>query len=122
MTKILLAEDDLFLRDIYAEVLKEDGFSFELAVDGEEALQKIMLGGWDLVLLDIIMPKMSGIEVLKQLKDKNPLSFAKHIVFMTNSEETKELEEVSGMYDGYILKSAFTPGQLLEKVKQYLKK
>src|SRR6266568_6067600 len=121
MAKILLAEDDLFLRDIYAEVLKEERFSFELAVDGEEALQKIMLGGWDLVLLDIVMPKMTGIEVLKKLNNKNPHSLVKYIVFMTNSEETKELDEVSGLFDGYILKSSLTPGQLLEKVKQYLK-
>src|SRR6266480_5408596 len=94
MAKILLAEDNLFLRDIYTEILNSEGFSISVAVDGAEALQKISLGGWDLVLLDILMPKMSGIEVLNQLKNQNPHTFAKRSVFMTNNDESNELKGV----------------------------
>jgi CheY-like chemotaxis protein len=119
MAKILLAEDDTFLRDVYHEALKGDGFEVFLAVDGEEAFQKIKEGGWDVVLLDIVMPKMTGIDVLKKL-GSDPKAFAKHIVLLTNTEETKELDEVSGMFDGLVMKSAITPGQLLDKVKAYL--
>jgi CheY-like chemotaxis protein len=120
MAKVLLAEDDLFLRDIYTEALRGEKYSLSVAADGEEALGKIAEGGWDLVLLDIVMPKMTGIEVLKKLK--NPHLLARHIVFTTNSEESNELDEVKGLFDDYILKSSLTPGQLLEKVKIYLKK
>lgn len=122
MAKILLAEDDTFLRDVYHEALKGDGFEVSLAVDGEEALQKIKEGGWDVVLLDIVMPKLTGIDVLNNLKKYDPHSFAKHIVLLTNTEETKELKEVNGMFDGLVMKSAITPGQLLEEVKGYLGK
>jgi len=122
MAKILLAEDDLFLRDVYTETIRGEGYDISVATDGEEALQKITSGGWDLVLLDNIMPKMTGIEILEKIKNNKPHTLAKHIVFMTNSEESKSLDEVSGVFDDYILKSSITPGQLLEKVKVYLKK
>ena len=122
MAKILLAEDDTFLQDIYTEALKEAGFTVTLAVDGEEALQKIKEGGWDLVLLDIMMPKLTGIEVLKKLENMDLHSLARHIVLLTNNEEVKELQDVIHMVDGYVMKSMFTPGQLMDKVKGYLEK
>lgn len=122
MNKILLAEDDLFLRDIYTETLQEEGFKVSVAIDGGEALQKLKEGGWDLVLLDVVMPQLSGIDVLKQIKGASPQAYAKHIVFMTNSDERKDVEEVMDMIDGFILKSSFTPDQLIEEIKGYLSK
>ena len=55
MAKILLAEDDLFIRDIYSEVLKDEKYDLRIAVDGEDTLQKLKQGGWDIVLLDVMM-------------------------------------------------------------------
>ena len=66
--KILIAEDDEFLRELYADILKGEGYQVTTAIDGEDALQKLSQGGWDLVLLDIIMPKLSGLEVAKKSK------------------------------------------------------
>jgi CheY-like chemotaxis protein len=121
MTKILLAEDDLFLRDIYVETLDGEGFEVTAAIDGQQAFDAIILGGWDLVLLDVVMPKMNGVEVLKQLRDKSPKTLAKHIVFMTNSDINSELNEVMDMTDGFLLKSAYTPEQLVAQIKDFLK-
>jgi len=120
MAKILLAEDDLFLRDIYLEILADEGFDVTAAVDGSEALSKILEGGWDLVLLDVVMPKVTGIEVLQKIKDQSPKSLAKHIVLMTNSEEAKDVAEVVDMTDGFMLKSEFTPDKFVVEVKKYL--
>lgn len=120
MEKILLAEDDLFLRDIYTEILQGEGFDVTVAVDGREALTKICMGGWDLVLLDIFMPKLSGMDILREIKDKPPRSLAKHIVIMTNSDDTTELKQAIAMTDGFILKSSFTPDKLLEQIRKYL--
>jgi CheY-like chemotaxis protein len=120
MAKILLAEDDLFLRDVYTETFRDEGFDITTAVDGEEALQKLKEGNWDLVLLDVVMPKKSGIEVLKEIKVIPDKTYAKHIVFMTNSDEKKDLEEVLDMTDGFLLKTSYTPAELVEKVKEYL--
>lgn len=122
MAKILLAEDDLFLRDIYTEILKSEGFEVTSAIDGEETLLQIKKGGWDLVLLDVIMPKLTGVEVLKKLKGMKPRSLAKHIVFMSNTDDIKSLEEVVDMTDGHFLKSAITPGQLVDRIKNMLQK
>ena len=70
--KILVAEDDQFLRELYSDVLKGEGYNIEVAMDGEEAFQKMSKGGWDLVLLDIIMPKMSGLDVMRKSKELLP--------------------------------------------------
>jgi CheY-like chemotaxis protein len=117
--KILLVEDDLFLRDIYKETMVSAGFDITTASDGREALEKIKQGGWDLVLLDVVLPGMSGVEIMDQVKTflKKP---AKHIVFLTNSDDTGDLEHVLGFTDGYLLKSSFTPLELIEKVKTYI--
>jgi len=120
MAKILLAEDDLFLRDIYTEVLAAEKFEVTSAVDGEQASEKLKIGGWDLVLLDVYMPKMSGIEVLNHFNKAQLQSLAKHIVFMTNNDEGKELNDALDKTEGYILKSSFTPDQLIAKIRQYL--
>lgn len=117
--KILLVEDDMFLRDIYCETLTGAGFDISTASDGKEALEKIKQGGWDLVLLDVVLPGMTGIEIMHQVKTflQKP---AKHILFLTNSDDTKELDAVLGFTDGYLLKSSFTPAQLIDKVKSYV--
>jgi CheY-like chemotaxis protein len=120
MAKILLAEDDLFLRDIYIETLDIEGFEVTAAADGQQAFEALIIGGWDLVLLDVIMPKLSGVQVLKQVRDKSPKKLAKHIVFMTNSDINDDLNEVIDMTDGFLMKSAFTPDQLVTQVKLYL--
>jgi CheY-like chemotaxis protein len=122
MAKILLAEDDLFLRDIYVETLDSEGFDVSVAIDGQEAYDSLIKGGWDLVLLDVIMPRMNGVDVLKQIRDKSPKNLAKHIVFMTNSDIDDELREVIDMTDGFLMKSSFTPKQFITEVNDYLNK
>lgn len=117
--KLLLVEDDMFLRDIYCETLSGGGFDVTAAADGIEALAKIKQGGWDLVLLDVILPGMTGIQIMNQVKTflQKP---AKHILFLTNSDDTEELDAVLGFTDGYLLKSSFTPAQLIDKLKTYV--
>src|SRR6185436_8567399 len=71
--RILLADDDLYIRDIYLEILKSDGFDVDTAINGEEALEKLHQGGYDLVILDVMMPKLDGIGVLDGLQKNPPL-------------------------------------------------
>ncbi len=119
--KILLAEDDEFLRELYSDVLKTEGYQVTTAVDGEDALQKFMQGGWDLVLMDIIMPKISGLDVIKKAKE-NPSfqNFAKSIVFLTNLDKGEEIKEALLHGNGYLIKSQITPGDLVKEVQLYL--
>lgn len=119
--KILIAEDDQFLRELYSDVLKaEQGYSVETAVDGEDALQKIMQGGWDLILLDIIMPKLSGLDVAKKIKETPPINPNKTIVFLTNLDKGEEIKEALLLGNGYLIKSQITPGDLVREVALYL--
>lgn len=118
--KILLAEDDQFLREMYSDVLKGEGYTVETAVDGEEALQKVANGGWDLVLLDIIMPKLSGLEVMQKVTQNPPQNPNKSIVFLTNLDKGEEIKQALILGNGYLIKSQITPGDLVNEVKLYL--
>lgn len=72
MKKILVADDEMSIRLLYSEELKDEGYEVYTAADGKEALEIVEKIPLDLVILDIKMPEMSGIEVLRQIKEKNP--------------------------------------------------
>ena len=119
--KILLVEDDEFLRELYADTLKGEGYTIDTAEDGAIALQKVKQGGWDLILLDIILPKMNGIDIIKEITANNPtFKPAKKLIFLTNLDKDEEIKAALQLGDGYIIKSQITPGDLLNEVKLYL--
>lgn len=121
--KILVIEDDLFLRDIYIEVLSNAGFMVDSAEDGEKGFDKIKKGGWDLVLLDIIMPVMSGVDVMRKLTEEpnfESQNYYKKLIFLTNLDNDKEIKDALKLSDGYLIKSQLTPGDILNEVKVYL--
>ena len=120
--KILVAEDDLFLRELYTDILSGEGYKVESASDGEEALQKMKAGGYDLVLLDIIMPKMDGLSVMRQVQTTPPQNPNKCVVFLTNLDKDEEIKTALKLGNGYLIKSQITPGILVEEVKNYLNK
>lgn len=120
--RILVVEDDLFLRELYTDILTAEGYKVESAADGEEALQKIKVGGYDLVLLDIIMPKMDGLEVMRQMLAKPPQNPNKCVIFLTNLDKDEEIKSALKLGNGYLIKSQITPGSLVEEVKNYLEK
>ena len=72
MKKILVADDEMSIRLLYSEELKEEGYDVVTASNGKEALEIVGREPLDLVILDIKMPEMSGIEVLRQIKEKFP--------------------------------------------------
>lgn len=118
--KILVVEDDPFLRELYEETLNGEGYNVDSAQDGEEALTKIKSGGWDLVLLDIILPKLDGIGIMRKIKTDPPVKPNKKIIFLTNLDKDDEIKEALKLGDGYIIKSQITPGDLIREVKVYL--
>ena len=118
---ILVAEDDSLIRDVYVEMLKNAGFSVDEAIDGKQALEKMTEGGYDLVLLDIIMPFMDGLGILQTLKDKPP----KHkntvtLICTSLAADPKVQEALEIGAQGVIFKPDITPDQLVESVKKYL--
>jgi CheY-like chemotaxis protein len=120
--RILVVEDDLFLRELYSDILTGEGYKVDTANDGEVALKKMRTGGYDLVLLDIIMPKMDGLNVMKQLQGNPPETPNKCVIFLTNLDKDDEIKAALQLGNGYLIKSQITPGALIEEVKTYLDK
>lgn len=121
-TKVLIVDDDAFLLDMYALKFKESGFSVEVARNGEEAVSKVKSASQDVILLDIVMPKMDGFDVLRVLKKDN-LAPNSAIIILTNLGQKEDIER--GLKLGandYIVKAHFTPSEVVAKVKSVLDK
>jgi len=118
--KIMIVEDDSFVMDIYQTKLAQEGFEAVAAINGLEAMKKLQEVRPDLILLDIIMPYMDGLEVLKKIKDDERLKNIP-IILLTNLSQKEEISK--GLELGandYLIKSHFTPSEVMEKVKKYL--
>jgi len=119
--KILLVEDDQFLRTLYTDLLKAENFIVEEAVDGEEAYNKIKTCGWDLILLDVVLPKMDGLQVINKLRTESPETVKQKIVLLTNLDKSSLEKEVGQMGYQYLIKSDLNPEQFVNKIKELLK-
>lgn len=122
MSKVLIIEDDPFLSEMYATKLAQENFEVELASDGKEALKKVAETKPDLVLLDIVLPKMDGFEVLQKIK-KDPALRQVKVIALTNLGQKEEVDKGFAFgADDYIIKAHFTPSEVVNKVKQILNK
>lgn len=121
--KILIVEDDQFLREFYQELLMAEGYFVDVAPDGEIALYKLQNNEYNLALLDIMLPKKDGVQILRDLKLKPPKSANITIVVLTNLGQDLVIKECFNLgADGYLIKSALNPDQVLTEVKSYLDK
>ncbi|MBI2008165.1 response regulator [Candidatus Amesbacteria bacterium] len=119
--RILVVEDDQPLRDLYVLILKDAGFSVEEAADGEVALAAMQKGGYDLVLLDIVLPKMDGIKILEHLKQIPPDSPNKKIVVLSNLGHDEIIGNAMALGSvGYLIKSDYTPDQIVLSIQEFL--
>ena len=120
--KILVVEDDQFIRELYIDILQDEGYDVDHAVDGEEGYAKLHMGGFDLVLLDIMLPKIDGIKILEKLKNETPpVTPNKAILVLSNlGQETIIGNAIALGARGYLIKSDHTPDQVINKVKEYL--
>lgn len=120
--KILIVEDDQFLRDFYQELLQAEGFMVDVAADGQIASDKIHQGGYDLVMLDIMLPKKDGIQILKEHKQAPPAAKNGPILVLTNLGQDAVIKQCFELgASGYIIKSALNPDQVLSEINHYLK-
>lgn len=122
MKKVVIIDDDLAISQMYRMKLEKDGFGVELADNGRDGLELIKIVRPDVVLLDLIMPEMTGGEVLKKLKTDQELSTIPVLILTnTGSEESiQELLENGAL--AYIVKANETPTQVVERIRQILQK
>ena len=119
--KILVVEDDKFLRELLVRKLEGEGLSTVTAADGTEALQKMEETMPKLVLLDLILPGIDGFDVLKKMKE-NPAIANIPVIILSNLGQKEEVEK--GLKLGasdYMIKAHFTPDEIVEKVQKILK-
>ena len=102
MKKILLVDDEEGIHLLYREELEEEGYEVHSALTGEDALEKLKIISPDLVILDINMPGMNGIEVLRQMKEMNP----KMPVVLSSAYHEYKQDLGAWASDDYIVKSA----------------
>lgn len=117
MEKILIIEDDVFLGDVLNQKLINEGFNVALARDGLEGFQKITSFMPDLILLDIVMPKMNGYEVL-EAKQKDPAMANIPVIIISNSGQPVEINRALALgVKDYLVKAQFDPEEVLVKVR-----
>lgn len=120
--KILMIEDDPFFGKLCVRVLEDEGFLIVLAKDGEKGLKKLGEERPDLVLLDIILPKMNGFEVLEGIRKNPDPELAKTpVIILSNlysEEEEKKAKELKA--NGYLVKANTNSEELIKKIREVL--
>lgn len=117
MKKVLIVDDEESVQKILGDKVRGEGFKVESALDGVEALEKVKKEKPDLILLDIIMPKLDGISVLRKLKE-NPETDSIPVIILTNLSSKEAVSESlnAGVTD-YLIKAYYTLDQLMKKIK-----
>lgn len=119
---IFLIEDDRFLRMVFQKRLQEGGYTVFTAADGEEAINLLGTTVPDLILLDMILPKKNGFEVLQEIRSRDTFK-AVPVVALSNLSQGKDVEQAKKMgVAGYLTKSNVSLVNLLDEVRKYLYK
>lgn len=120
---ILLVDDDESLRQMYTLILTKAGYKLTTANDGVDGLAKAHEGGYDLVLLDLMMPNLDGIGFLKGIQQEAPKKPNGPIVVLSNAgydKVAKEAESLGAV--GFLMKADLLPDDLIKRVQEHLKK
>ncbi len=120
MSKILCVEDDHFIADMYAHALKKAGYDVTVISNGAEALNELKQTVYDVVLLDIMLPDKTGVEILNELRGPKGegLPHTKIIVTTNFEEADEDRSKLEALADGYLIKAEVIPSKMVELVKQ----
>jgi CheY-like chemotaxis protein len=122
MAKILLVEDDPFIAEIYKKKLESSGYEIINVTSGRAVLKELKEQKFDLVLLDLVLPEMSGTEVLRELRQNKEYDPAIKVVVFSNLSSSEDQEEVLKLgANGFISKTEFSPSEVVEEIEKFLK-
>lgn len=114
--KIMLIDDDKFLLDMYSNKFTKDGFEVKVAVGGQDAFEKLKEFHPDIILADIVMPGMDGLEVMEQIKKDN-LAPNAILIMLTNQGDSYDIERAKNLkLHGYIVKATSIPSEVVAEV------
>lgn len=118
--KLLLAEDEPVLRMLVVDTLEDEGYAIDEACDGEEAYHFIMSRHYDLVILDYMMPKMTGIEIIEKVRQFTEKERVKILMLSAKSQQAEQDKVMAAGADGFMSKP-FSPLELVDKVEEMLR-
>lgn len=113
--KILIVEDELFIGELYTRALARAGYEPTVEVDGIKALALAKTDAYDIILLDLMIPNMTGMDILNHLRDtsETPRLHGK-VIITTNLEQREEQRAaIERLADGYLIKANITPSELV---------
>jgi len=120
-TKVLIIEDDSYISDMYKIKFESENFETVVASNGIEGIKFLEKATPDVILLDVVMPKIDGFSVLKEIK-KNPKLDKIPVVLLTNLSQKENVERGFELgASSYIIKAHFTPSEVVEKIKEVLR-
>ncbi len=118
--KVLIIEDERFISELYVRALTKAGYEVKVTEDGEDGLHEAQTDAYDIILLDIMVPTITGFEILKRLRDpaiSKPIH--SRIIISTNLEQSEEdRASIERQADAYVVKAELTPRQLVEFLGQ----
>lgn len=113
--RVLCIEDEPFISELYTRALKKAGYEVTVIIDGNEGLKAAQENDYDIILLDLMLPNLTGIEILRVLRDPARVPPLKSkIVIATNLEQREDVRtEIENQADGYLVKAELTPHELV---------
>ena len=120
LKKILLVEDEDFIRDLYVRQLSKAGFQVKSAADGQIGLDMLKGETFDLLLLDIMLPGINGLQLLREFKTQNPNSPMITILLTNLGQEAVIKEGFELGAQAYLIKASYTPDQVVNEVRNAL--
>lgn len=120
--KLMLVEDEDSIRDLYKRQLEIAGFTVDAYPNGQTALNAVSQNGYDLILLDIMLPDVNGLQILKEVKENDK---TKHtpVLMLTNLGQEITIKEGFALgAEGYLIKASYTPDQIIQEINNILAK
>ena len=121
MINIILVEDDPMISEIYKKKFSSSGINLTVAANGKSVLKELRAGKFDLILLDLVLPEMSGMDILKEIRGGEYDPDLKIYIFSNLNVKDNIDEAISIGANGFISKSDFSPSDLVGKVKDIIK-
>jgi CheY-like chemotaxis protein len=118
--RVLCIEDEFFIGELYERALRKAGYDVTTVLNGQDGLQVAQTNQYDLILLDLMVPGMTGIEILRILRDPNQTpGFKSKVVITTNlDQDDSTRSEIETQADGYLIKANITPKELVAFVNK----
>ncbi len=120
--KLLIIEDDELLVKMYSTKCSMEGFEVDNALDGQQALEKLEKNDYSIILLDLMLPKVDGFEILEKLRASSWPNAKKPVVVFSNLGQQTDIDRAKKLgANDYLVKANLTPNQVVEKIKEHLK-